>query len=55
LKTRALKLFGNATNRALLHVTTRTSFEPEALVVSAALSGLSLFGKFRSAVRKNRS
>jgi hypothetical protein len=55
LKTRALKLFGDAAVRALLQVTTRPSYEPEVLPVSFAQSGFSLFGKFRSAARKNRT
>jgi len=42
-------------SRALMHMSARSSFEPEALAVSFALSGLSLFEKLRSAVRKHRS
>jgi hypothetical protein len=38
-----------------MHVGTRASFEPEALALSFAASGFSLFEKLRSAVRKHRS
>jgi hypothetical protein len=45
-------LFGEAANRALLHVSTRSSFEVDSLISSTAVrSGFSLFEKFRSAVR----
>jgi hypothetical protein len=56
LKTRALHLFGAAANRALMHVSTRPSFQGDSQLSSIAVrSGLSLFEKFRSAVRKHRS
>jgi len=55
LKSRPIHLFNVATARALMHLSMRRSFEPDALVASAALSGLSLVEKFRSAVRKKRS
>jgi hypothetical protein len=55
LKTRVRKIFDTAANRALMHVGTRTSFETDALVTSFTLASFSLFGKFRSAVRKHRS
>ncbi len=55
LKTRVRNIFDTATNRALRHVGNRASFETDALVASFTLASFSLFGKFRSAVRKTRS
>jgi len=55
LNTRDRKPFGDAAVRALLHVTARPLSEPERLAGSFALSGVSLFGKGRLAVRKNRT
>ena len=53
LKTQALHSFSVAPNRALLRVHSRLSFETDAHRLSFTLSGLSLFEKFRSAVRNN--